>query len=201
MKKSNKRRRKIKRWLRNWGLATVLGIVLTVCLLTVGTVAYLQREAKLTNDFTVGEVKAKVEENFDGNVKKDVSLKNEGKVDAYMRAKVLVYFEDKDGNVIGEAPVENKDYTITYDLSKNWLKTKDGNFYYKVPVKANSNTDLLIEKCEKKEYNTNKDKHLVVHIFGEAIQAEGGAVNDAWGADVQESLDKKELQLKDNQNP
>jgi len=157
----------------------VLSIVLIACVFVVGAVAYLQREAKLVNTFETGIVETEVQENFDGDVKSNVFLKNTGTVDEYLRAKILIYYEDNEGNIVGEVPAEGMDYQIDWGDSAQWLKSSNGYYYYA--------TDVLIQECRETE---KENRHLVVDILAEAIQAEPTtAVEDAWESQVSVKAD------------
>lgn len=62
-----------------------------------------------------------------------------------------------------------------------WIPAEDGFYYYIDKVDSQSKTTQLIKKCESKV--TDPDKHLVVDIITEAIQANPQeAVEDAWEA-------------------
>ena len=153
----------------------VLSIVLIACVFVVGAVAYLQREAKLVNTFETGIVETEVQENFDGAV------------DEYLRAKILIYYEDNEGNIVGEVPAEGMDYQIDWGDSAQWLKSSNGYYYYAAPVKSGDATDVLIQECRETE---KENRHLVVDILAEAIQAEPTtAVEDAWESQVSVKAD------------
>lgn len=178
-----------KRHRRQKILTIVLSLVLLAGILTAGTIAYLQQEAKLSNTFVVGQVRAEVSEQFKNDVKSEVSIENKGNVDAYIRAKILIYFVDRDGNPTGEVPVEGTDYTMSMDanIDSNWMKSASGYYYHKNPVSPGNKTAVLVKECKKIEtslvYKDN-NRRLVVDIVGEAIQANAPAVQDAWGQDV-----------------
>ena len=63
-----------------------------------------------------------VEETFKNNVKSNVQVKNTGDAAAYLRAAVLVTWQDASGNVLGTAPVAGQDYSITMPASAKWAK-------------------------------------------------------------------------------
>ena len=73
-------------------------LLLAVCL-TVGiTMAWLRADtASRQNTFTLAKVSCEVEETFDGTVKEDVSIRNTGTADAYIRAAIVVTWM-KDGD-------------------------------------------------------------------------------------------------------
>lgn len=178
-----------KRHRRQKILTIVLSLVLLAGILTAGTIAYLQQEAKLSNTFVVGQVQAEVSEQFKNDVKSEVSIENKGNVDAYIRAKILIYFVDRDGNPTGEVPVEGTDYTMSMgeSIDSNWIKSTSEYYYYKNAVAPGQKTDLLIKECKRVENSPvykDDNRRLVVDIVGEAIQANAPAVQDAWGQDV-----------------
>lgn len=191
----------VKRQKRKGGLrlrervgVAVFGTILVLCVLIVGTVAYLQREAKLINTFEVGTVETEVSETFQNDVKSNVLLKNTGTVETYLRAKVLIYYEDNEGKVIGDIPQEGQDYEIIWgdEIDTQWLKDSSGYYYYRNPVKCSEKnngvpgeTSVLIKECRPKQTDKAKNCHLVVDILAQAVQADPkAAVEDAWGSQV-----------------
>ena len=181
MMERKKKKRQFKHWNRSWKWLAVLAVVLVGGVVTAGTVAYLQQEAKLVNEFDAGKVEVSVDENFEENIKTDVRLTNKGNVEAYVRAKILVYYVAEDGVVLGETPVLGKDYTMEMGDQTNFIEV-NGVYYFTKPLPANASTDVLIQRCE--EQTSVKGRTLVVDVLGEAIQAYPDAVNDAWGEDV-----------------
>ena len=81
---------KMKKGIKQWAL-----ILSAVCLLlaTVGGVyAFLFAETDpLTNRFDPVVVTCAVEEQFDGNVKRDVCIRNTGDIDAFIKEYLLQY--------------------------------------------------------------------------------------------------------------
>lgn len=150
-----------------------------------GTVAWLATNTPgLTNTFTPGEVKCTVEETFENGVKSDVKIKNTGNTDAYIRAKVVVTWKDRDGNVYGGAtPVERTDYTISNSTS-GW--TKVGDYWYctqhVAPDAPNNLTPVLINSASPVEGKAPEGYALSIEILAEAIQSSpASAVQEAWG--------------------
>lgn len=151
-----------------------------------GTVAYLVADTDpLTNNFDLAEVSCGVEEKFDNQVKENVKIQNTGDIPAYIRAKVVVTWKDEDGNVYGQAPVAETNYTISY--SSDWAP--DGDYwYYNTPVKPKEFTPVLINSCSPIADQTPEGYHLSVEILAEAIQSEPhneslSAIKDAWNHD------------------
>ena len=144
------------------------------------TIAYLKNNSSLNNQFVVASVDNSIEEDFDGIVKKDVSIKNTGDIDVYVRVKILPYFEGDEGNIIGYKPKINDDYTIEYsdNFVNDWFE-KDGFYYYKNKLKSDTNTSTLFKQIKCSKIDTSKT--FTFDILSESIQASSAsAVNEAW---------------------
>ena len=153
---------------------------LLACMVT-NSIAYLIKKGRISNEFTLGEVKAEINETFDldKKIKKDVFIKNIGNIPIYIRTIVIVSWKDYEGKILQDVPEINFDYSIKYSDSQNWIKSNDGFYYYKISINPEENTDVLIEQCQQlKEYD---DRFLEVSIANQAIQAEPSkAVEEAW---------------------
>lgn len=160
--------------------AVVLLITIAV-LLTVtvgGTVAYLAASTPaVTNVFTPGSVPPHIIEELEDEVKQNVTVKNNGTVDAYIRAMIVVTWQDKDGNVYPAMPEagEDKDYTIELNIGTDetqWTKA-DGFYYYNDRVTAGASTEKLIITCSPVAGQAPDGYTLHVEIMAQAIQADG----------------------------
>lgn len=149
-----------------------------------GTVAYLVADTEpLTNNFDLAEVSCRVEEDFNGEIKTDVKIQNTSNIPAYIRAKVVVTWQDESGNVYGKAPIEKTDYTIQFNEGV-WKREGDY-WYYDEPVapvtENNCYTPVLINRCSSSGTEP-EGYHLSVEILAEAIQSEPTkAIQEAWG--------------------
>lgn len=149
-----------------------------------GTVAYLVADTEpLTNNFDLAEVSCRVEEKFKNQIKENVQIQNTGDIPAYIRAKVVVTWKDEDGNVYGQAPIEETDYTIQFNEGV-WKREGDY-WYYDEPVapvtENNCYTPVLINRCSSSGTEP-EGYHLSVEILAEAIQSEPTkAIQEAWG--------------------
>ena len=146
-----------------------------------GTWAFLVAQSEpVQNNFTYAHVSCKVDEKFENGVKSEVKIQNTGDISAYIRARIVVTWKDKDGNVSAAAvPAKGTDYTM--EMGKDWTEGTDGYWYYKTAVDAGKETPVLITKCEKIG-NAPKDYDLSVEILADAIQSEpASAVTEAWG--------------------
>lgn len=173
-------------------LITLVSILAILCVTVGGTLAYLvTTSGPVTNTFNPSKVTTAVEESFDGKRKSDVKIKNTGDTDAYIRAAVVVTWQDKDGNVYGQSPASS-DYKIEW--GKDWVNHSDGFWYYTKPVAAGNTTGNLINSCTRTSVGTAPDGyHLNVEIIGSGIQSKGMGTNEdgdptkpvvlAWGVD------------------
>ena len=168
--------------------------VLVLVFAAVGvTVAYLQTQTDpLENEFTPAKVSCEVAETFDGSVKSDVSIRNTGDTDAFIRVSVVANWVQIDENsdvtlVHAQQPVINKDYTLTLadNFNANWLKDSNGFYYYKNAVKPNEATDTLIKECTLIG-EAPAGYRLAVEIVASAIQASPETVaEEHWKVTVE----------------
>ncbi len=183
--------KRYKRSRRRSGKSAAL-LVSLLLLLTVtvgGTIAFLMdTDGPLHNLFNPSKVTTYVDETVSGNTKSDVSIKNTGDTTAWIRAAIVVTWQDKDGNVYGQLPVEGTDYTMELNVvtKDGWLKGNDGFYYWYLPVKSveedasDCNTGVLIKECTY-EKNAPEDYFLNVEIIGSGIQSEPENVfNTEW---------------------
>lgn len=164
-------------------LVLLTAMVVLLCAVVGGTVAYLVTATDpVTNTFTPSSLETKIEENFLDNVKSDVKITNTGNVKAYIRAAVIVTWQNADGTVYGAVPEPGVDYSFTGPVSGWTGPASDGYYYYTSPVEPKSATSVLIQYCTPLKAAPADGYTLHVEIISEAIQAEPTtAVKDAWG--------------------
>ena len=145
-----------------------------------GTLAWLMHGTNaLTNVFTPSEVTTYVNETFDGNAKTNVTITNTGDTEAYIRAAVVVTWQDAQGNIHHTKPVAGTDYSIRYNET-DWV-LQDGYWYHNAPVAAGNSTEVLINNCT---YTANAPKgyFLTVEILSSGIQSKPvTVVTNQWG--------------------
>lgn len=168
--------------------ATVLlaSLALMICLIISGTTAYLiATDTPITNIFNPSEVTSTVNETFDGDAKSNVTIKNTGDIEAYIRAAVVVTWKDaENGNIYGQKPAAGTDYSITFNTN-DWFLGTDGFWYCKAPVAAGGSTPVLISSCAPVDGKTPAGYGLNAEILGSAIQSvPAKVVQDNWGVTV-----------------
>lgn len=168
--------------------------VLVLIFAAVGvTVAYLQTQTDpLENEFTPAKVSCEVAETFDGSVKSDVSIRNTGDTDAFIRVSVVANWVKTDSenvtSVYAQQPAAGTDYTLTLatNANENWLKDGNGFYYHKAAVKPGESTAVLIAACTPIEGRAPAGYTLAVEIVASAIQASPETVaEEHWKATVE----------------
>lgn len=177
---------------RKW-LGTLVALALVLCIAGGATLAFLMvTTPSMTNVFQYGHVTCAVQEEFDGTTKSDVSIKNTGNTQSYIRVKLVFTWKDAEGNVSAQ-PVTDQDYKM--ELNKvDWFE-KDGYYYAKAPVAPDHNTPDLIHSCTEIVANAPEGDTLSLEILADAIQSTPTrAVEQAWGVIVDTDGLLKEVQ-------
>lgn len=168
-------------------LVLVVSLLALLLVVAGGTLAWLTAQDSVSNTFTPAHVTCDVGEKFDGKTKSDVMIKNTSDIPVYIRASIIVTWKDPSGNVYGQLPVADTDYTIGYGTG--W--TRQGDYwYYTSPVAVGDTTGTLISSCTVKAGAAiPKDYNLSVEIIAEAIQSQPArAVQQAWGVTVSNGM-------------
>lgn len=183
---------------RNKQIALLASVAVLLVCIVCGSVALLIDETDPVNNiFNPSQVKIDIVEPGweDGNtVKENVTIKNTGDVAADIRAKIVVTWQDDQGNIYAKAPGA-ADYTLELntdfqtDPAGQWIP-KGEYYYWSIPVAGKqvvdgedvfSSTGVLIVRCTPVAANTPAGYHLVVDVIAEAIQAEGITGTHPWG--------------------
>ena len=160
---------------RKKSVALLVSVLVLVCAAVGGTIAFLMAQSgPVENVFKPSKVTTSVDETLEGGAKKDVKIKNTGDTEAWIRAAVVVTWQDNDGKVYGTAPGE-ADYTIDYGTENGWKKGADGFWYYTRPVAAGESTGVLIASCTS-QGTAPEGYSLNVEIIGSGIQSKPASV-------------------------
>ena len=162
-----------------------VSIMLIIGFAVGGTVAWLvARTASVENAFTPSKVTTEVVETFSGNTKSDVCIRNTGDTEAYIRAAVVVTWQNVDGDILADKPAA-ADYAIEFDLTNGWFLGSGGYYYFESPVKAGGETGVLITSCKPNAAAPMDGYTLHVEIIGSGIQSTPtSAVEGAWGVAI-----------------
>lgn len=163
-------------------LALLIAAALLLTITVSGTVAYLvDSTGAVKNVFEPGKVVPDIIEPgwTDGNnTKSDVTIKNTQNVDAYIRAMIVVTWQDSNGNVY-PIPPKAGDYSL--EIGNGWQAVGDF-YYYNNKVLAGESTGNLITSCSPKVKGPATGYTLHVEILTQAVQADGIGVNSATAA-------------------
>ena len=164
-------------------LVLVVSLLALLLVVAGGTLAWLTAQDSVSNTFTPAHVTCNVEESFNGTAKSDVKIKNTSDIPVYIRASIVVTWKDPSGNVYGQLPVADTDYTISYGTG--W--TRQGDYWYcNSEVAVGANTPELISRCTEVAGKAPAENYrLSVEIIAEAIQSQPDrAVQQAWGVTI-----------------
>lgn len=171
----------------------IIAVVAILCsIIACATIAFVFTNTEpVENTFTDAYVACDVLETFNGTTKSNVTIKNTGEVQSYIRAKVVVTWMSADETkVTALKPVDDTDYVITYadetGVTTNWEKGADGYWYYKIPVNVGDETENLIESCSLKDgANAPDGYYLSVEIVASSIQSTPTrVVTEQWNCGV-----------------
>lgn len=168
-------------------ILTVLAVILVLCATAGVTLAILSATTgSVNNGFTAATVDIETIEDFnDGDtVKKDVYIRNDSTTGVYIRAAIVVTWQNEKGDVYSKTPVLGTDYTLK-GMNSGWKSGSDGYYYWVSPVAAGGRTENLIGQCAPVTGKAPAGYTLHVEIAAQAIQASPkNAVIDAWGMTV-----------------
>ena len=182
-------------------------IIIPIVLIIIGTITglvvakYIGSSNKVGNFFVAAEyntpvVNETVETDTDGfKYKTDVSITaGDKEYPVYVRAAIIVTWQDANGNVYGYQPVEGTDYTLEYNDTDWEYNSADGYYYFKSAVASGASTFPLIRADQKlKQIKAAPIGYVMnIEILAQTIQAVGNtdtdssvtAVYDAWGVQI-----------------
>ena len=166
--------------------ALLVSLLLLLTVTVGGTIAFLINSVgPLHNLFKPSKVTTEVEEDItsEPTIKQNVKIQNTGDTEAWIRAAVVITWQDKDGHVYGQAPAETTNYTIDYGTDHDWVKGDDGFWYYTKPVAADGSTGYLIDSCKPVGSAPVDGYYLTVEIIGSGIQSKPTNVfDDEWAS-------------------
>ena len=161
-------------------LALIICFILTVMVAIGGTLAYLFTDTEpVVNTFTPVEVDIEIVEKLEENIKRDVQVANTGSTDVYIRAKVVVTWQNDEGNVYSTAPDLDNDYSISFN-ENDWILAEDGFRYCKVDVASNELSPILITEAKPLKVCENVNYTLHIEILSQAIQSTPDEAVDVW---------------------
>lgn len=170
---ASKNRRRRLRW--NKSFVLLLSVMAVLIGLVGSSVAYLAAaESPLENVFIPGKVVATAVDTDRNGVK----ITNTGNTDMYVRAVVVVTWQNSANEIHASAPVEGVDYTIEWNTA-DWEVTDGIHRMYKETISPGDSSKPLFTKCFPVDGKAPEGYHLVAETLVEAIQADENGLA-AW---------------------
>lgn len=158
----------------------LLALILVLAATAGVTLAFMFKKAGADNQFTPAQVTCQVSETLDGqtytqgshtgHAKSDIRVENTGNVPAFLRLRLVSYWVDGDGQVVG-LPSQMPELTVDTSC---WIAGGGDTYYYTAPVAPGERTAPLcshvIRLAESKDRADNTI-YQVLDVFAEAIQA------------------------------
>ena len=146
----------------------------------------------VTNTFEAGDVKTRIDEDVDPTVEKNSKVKktpkitNEGKSDAFVRARITISPEKTDVTLLA-GTWNGKNFTKTGEALKGtdgngygWYLADDGWYYYNTPIAKDNSTDTLFDAVEVRDV----DKNFDITIYQEAVYSGGYNAGQTVNLDI-----------------
>ena len=181
---------------KKW-LPILLIAILLVTVVTASVIAkYIKNTDAVKNTFKpAASVTPEIIEEFeehDNTLKKNVHFKvGTTEYPVYVRATIVITWQNKDGIVYFSEPNKDGDYTIDLNLT-DWVYNEDDGFYYYTKyVESGKETTNLINECKQINAAPVEGYTLSVEIIVQTVQAIGytdednpngviPAYQDAW---------------------
>ncbi len=161
----------------------VLVLLLAVLFVSLcGTVfAYMfSRTGEHTYQLQPATVSCTVQESFDGDQKTSIQIQNTGTIDAYLRVRLVSYWKNADGQIIGKASV-----IPPFGLATDWIAGPNNTYYYKSPVAPDGTTPNLLSSAMTLAEVDEDGNRQVIEVFAEAIQSlPQSTVSTSWNVSV-----------------
>ena len=158
-------------------LKIVILILSIILLLLCGTAfALMYRQTQpLNNQLEAAFVACDVEENFNGETKTRIAIKNTGNIDAYLRVRLVSYWVDSNGNITSKPSRK-----LSVSVTSGWVTGTGNTYYYSQLVAPGDSTTNLLDADITLE---KEDGYLqVIEVFADAIQSKPAeAVTTSWG--------------------
>ena len=176
-------------------LIIITSLVLILAMALTGTVYAILHGASNTATNTLtpdSDNTPEVAETFENGVKYNVKFTNTADYSVYVRAAVVVTWQNADGEVYSVRPITNTnasiaDYQLDIDSTDWFFDAESGLYYYKHPVPGGESTTVLLNNC-RQTGTAPAGYKLHVELVCQTVQAKGTtddgnvpAVVDAWG--------------------
>jgi hypothetical protein len=166
-----------------------VAIVLTICLVSTAVVYAAMKKISNTveNSFSAAaSVNPVVEQTFVAyrDLESNDVRVNVGDTDypVYVRATIVVTWQNNEGEIYGTVPEEGVDYVLTINTSKWDYNNTDHFYYYRDAVPSNTSTQALITNCRELNEGPAEGYTLSVDVIAQTVQAVGGTDDESHSA-------------------
>lgn len=131
-------------------------------------------EADHKYTFTISvpaQIEVSVEDEVKGNEKSDLHITNTGINDGYIRAAIVGYWVDQNGNIL--VPWNESDGTFSGFNDSDWFKGSDGFYYHQKVVAKGQTTSKLFEKYTLKADAPVVGATLQLSIVAQIVEPDG----------------------------
>lgn len=146
----------------------ILSALLLISIMVAGgTMAWFTSspEAEASN-FKIGIVQVEVSENgFE-----DISVRNLGTIDSYIRVKVIPQWSEPGLSIAN----------VGFDINDSDWKYEDGYYYYKYAVKGSEETSKLINTISFDLTEAYEGASFTIQVVAEGVQSTHEAWKDIW---------------------
>lgn len=179
------------KWIKRLFILVVLAGILTIP----SVYAYMyMRVQTVDNTFVVADIfedkENPVIETVTDNTKTSIKIKNTGNIESYIRVKIITYWQDSKGNIVGRASEK-----LNFQTTDDWIHdVKNDVYYYKFPIMPGDESneflapgetiklDHIEEEIEYNSVTASYEYNQVVEINVEGIQANPSKVVETiWG--------------------
>lgn len=187
----------------------IIAIILSIVILTSGTMAFFISKDTIANYFKVGDLTIDVEEpnykepdNWQGEkVIKDANIKNTNTMPELIRVAIEPRFEDDNGEFYSGNVnlLEFEFVNVTEDKSAKdkWIDGGDGYYYYTSVLKEGENTSNIINSVKfnvlDKDRELYNEKTLKAVVRAEAVFSGSNGWKTEWNVEnrkISEMLEK-----------
>ena len=175
----------------------IAGVALSIAAAVGLTLAFMFKKAEKTNRFIPAEVSCAVREKTDGSEvtdtaaaggqKSDIRVENTGNVREFLRLKMVSYYVDANGDIVGTVSSQYP----TLSLKNDWIAGANHTYYYRFPTDPGNSTGILCEPFSlgHTQLENGTTVYQIIEVIAEAVQAEpSNAAQEVWGVTVENGV-------------
>lgn len=118
---------------------------------------------------TTEEVKVEITDQVTATVKSDVQITNKGVSPSYIRAAIVGFWVNNEGNIVGDWKDTDGTFEWGDDWASHWVKGDDGFYYHLDNLEAGQKTWPLFETYTLTTDSNIADSHLELYIATQAV--------------------------------